>query len=575
MKKINSSKIVLLIIILAYTIVSFYKLGNIKNSVTYVNVKDNEQLKFEIEDGKVIDTIMIYNANNETNLSVFYTDDLLDYENYLFDSYIDLDYSNVFKWNKLSINTTNTQRKYVVFESNLDTTTIGEIEVYDYEGNTIHLKPLGEKEKKLLDENNLIPKEISYMNSSYFDEVYFPRTSYETLHNLKIYEYTHPPLGKLIISIPIQILGLTPFAYRCFGNIAGILMIPIIYLISKTLFKRERYALFAAAIMALDGMHFLQTRIGTVDSFLVLFSLISFLFFLKYLFINSDGKKKNKIISLLLSGTFWGMAVSVKWTALYYGIGMAIIYFIKFLYDSIINKKIDIKLILWSILGFIIIPLCIYTASYIPIMNNPNDTIYFKSEQGEEYIYIHDVTSFINYQIAMYNYHANVNAEHPYSSNWYEWPIMKRPVWFYYASFEDGSIGTIACMGNPAIWWLGIATTIFTFFYSIVKKDIPGILIIVMILATLLPYSFITRCMFIYHYFITLPFVMLTIVYVISRLSRLSEKFDYLIPILTLVFTCFFIYFYPVYSGKPVNIDYIKETEWLDTWEYDGLPRET
>ena len=548
MKKINSSKIVLLIIILAYTIVSFYKLGNIKNSVTYVNVKDNEQLKFEIEDGKVIDTIMIYNANNETNLSVFYTDDLLDYENYLFDSYIDLDYSNVFKWNKLSINTTNTQRKYVVFESNLDTTTIGEIEVYDYEGNTIHLKPLGEKEKKLLDENNLIPKEISYMNSSYFDEVYFPRTSYETLHNLKIYEYTHPPLGKLIISIPIQILGLTPFAYRCFGNIAGILMIPIIYLISKTLFKRERYALFAAAIMALDGMHFLQTRIGTVDSFLVLFSLISFLFFLKYLFINSDGKRKNKIISLLLSGTFWGMAVSVKWTALYYGIGMAIIYFIKFLYDSIINKKIDIKLILWSILGFIIIPLCIYTASYIPIMNNPNDTIYFKSEQGEEYIYIHDVTSFINYQIAMYNYHANVNAEHPYSSNWYEW---------------------------PAIWWLGIATTIFTFFYSIVKKDIPGILIIVMILATLLPYSFITRCMFIYHYFITLPFVMLTIVYVISRLSRLSEKFDYLIPILTLIFTCFFIYFYPVYSGKPVNIDYIKETEWLDTWEYDGLPRET
>ena len=130
-------------------------------------------------------------------------------------------------------------------------------------------------------------------------------------------------------------------------------------------------------------------------------------------------------------------------------------------------------------------------------------------------------------------------------------------------------------MGNPAIWWLGIATTIFTFFYSIVKKDIPGILIIVMILATLLPYSFITRCMFIYHYFITLPFVMLTIVYVISRLSRLSEKFDYLIPILTLIFTCFFIYFYPVYSGKPVNIDYIKETEWLDTWEYDGLPRET
>ena len=150
MKKINSSKIVLLVIILAYSFISFYKLGNFKNSVTYINLKDNEQLKFEIENGKVIDNIMIYNANDETNLSVFYTDDLSDYDNYIFDSYIDLDYSNIFKWSRLSINTTNTQSKYIVFESNLDTTTIGEIEVYDYEGNTIHLKPLGEKEKNYL-----------------------------------------------------------------------------------------------------------------------------------------------------------------------------------------------------------------------------------------------------------------------------------------------------------------------------------------------------------------------------------------------------------------------------------------
>ena len=576
MKKINLPKIILVLIIISYTIISFYKLGNIKSSVTYVNLKDNEQLKFEIESEKAIDTIMIYNANDASNLSIFYTNDLLDYDNYIFDTFIDLDYGSVFKWNKLKINTSSTQSKYIVFESNIDTTTIGEIEVYDDEGKEISLKPLGEKEKRLLDESNIVPKEVSYMNSSYFDEVYFPRTSYETLNNLQIYEYTHPPLGKLIISIPVHILGLTPFAYRCLGNVAGILMLLVIYLIAKTLFKRERYALFAVAIMALDGMHFVQTRIGTVDSFLVLFCLTSFLFFLKYLYVPKEGKRKNKIISLLLSGTFWGMAVSVKWTAIYIGIGMAILYFVKFLYDSINNKKIDFKIILWSILSFIIIPLGIYIASYIPIMNNPNDTVYYKSKNGnEEYVYIHDVDSFIKYQIAMYNYHSNVDDNHPFSSNWYDWPIMKRPVWFYYESFEDGSYGTIACMGNPAIWWLGIATTIITFLYSIIKKDIEGMIIIVMILSTFLPYSFISRCMFIYHYFIILPFVMLTIVHVVSKLGKFNEKFDYIIPFLTLIFACFFIYFYPIYSGKPVNLDYIKETEWLDTWEYDGIPRET
>ena len=26
---------------------------------------------------------------------------------------------------------------------------------------------------------------------------------------------------------------------------------------------------------------------------------------------------------------------------------------------------------------------------------------------------------------------ANLQASHPFSSNWYSWPIMYKPVWFY------------------------------------------------------------------------------------------------------------------------------------------------
>ena len=79
--------------------------------------------------------------------------------------------------------------------------------------------------------------------------------------------------------------------------------------------------------------------------------------------------------------------------------------------------------------------------------------------------------------------------------------------------------------------------------------------------------------MFIYHYFITLPFMMLTIVFAISKLAQKWKKIDYLIPVLSTIFLAFFIYFYPVYSGMPVSVKYIKSTEWLNTWIYDGLPR--
>ena len=66
----------------------------------------------------------------------------------------------------------------------------------------------------------------------------FPRTAYEQLHNMPIYEYTHPPLGKTYNINTNVFLGVTPFAYRLGGNIAGILMILIIYLIAKELFKK-------------------------------------------------------------------------------------------------------------------------------------------------------------------------------------------------------------------------------------------------------------------------------------------------------------------------------------------------
>lgn len=313
--KIKKSTIVLIVILLLYTILSFYKLGDNKNPQTFVNLKNGEQLTYKLEENKIPKKIKMYVGYNESYVSVFLANEYMNYETYTYDVSHAADYANVFKWTEFEINSKQNKSSYIVLQSYWDTTVLGEFKVYDEDGKEILLTPMGDKEKILLDEQDTVPTNISYMNGSYFDEVYFPRTVYEGLHGLPIYEYTHPPLGKLIMSIPVYFFGLTPFAYRLMGNIAGILMILVIYAIAKTLFKKEEYGLFAAAIMALDGMHFVQTRIGTVDSFLVLFSLTSFLFFLKYLELGKEEQLKKKMMPLLLSGIFWGMANSVKWTA--------------------------------------------------------------------------------------------------------------------------------------------------------------------------------------------------------------------------------------------------------------------
>jgi len=186
----------------------------------------------------------------------------------------------------------------------------------------IKIKNITYNEKKintLTDEYNTIPTQISYMNSSYFDEIYFARTAYEYVNGIETYEWTHPPLGKLIQAIPIYITkNMTPFNYRLMGNISGIIMIIVMYSFGKLLFKKRKYACLSSLLMCFDTFHFVETRIGTVDSHLILFILLATYFMFKF-------TKYSNTKDLFFSGLFFSFSISTKWTGFYGGIAFTIL----------------------------------------------------------------------------------------------------------------------------------------------------------------------------------------------------------------------------------------------------------
>ncbi len=47
-------------------------------------------------------------------------------------------------------------------------------------------------------------------------------------------------------------------------------------------------------------------------------------------------------------------------------------------------------------------------------------------------------------------YNANVKTPHHYSSKWWEWPIMKKPIYYW-----TGKEKRIYLVGNPVVWWGG------------------------------------------------------------------------------------------------------------------------
>lgn len=99
---------------------------------------------------------------------------------------------------------------------------LNEIAVYSPYGDQLVITSADAPE--LCDEQEHVPDAASFMNSSYFDEIYHVRTAIEHQKDIWPYEVSHPPLGKLIIGIGISLFGVTPFGWRFMGTLFGVLM---------------------------------------------------------------------------------------------------------------------------------------------------------------------------------------------------------------------------------------------------------------------------------------------------------------------------------------------------------------
>ncbi len=438
----------------------------------------------------------------------------------------------------------------------------------------------------LVDEQDTLEGEPSWYNGTYFDEIYHARTGFELMNGTTIYEWTHPPLGKVFMSWCISIFGMTPFGWRFAGCMAGILMLPAMYLLGKQLTKRRDIAFLAMSLMALDCMHLTQTRIATIDSFPVLFIILSCLFMLRFMQRDIMSPMKQLVPDLALSGLFISLGIASKWICLYAGAGLAVLYFWTCARHLRLAKEagqlaptVDIQirpalekrsqetltrllwLCLWCVLFFVVLPVTVYLLSYIPQM-----ACYGRLSIGE---FLQKV---IKVQQDMYNYHSTpgLGMDHPFYSPWYEWPLIKRPMYFASDRYVPEGYGyAIFCFGNPAVWIGGLIGIIVCALiwakrhvYRLEGQD--GILhaqsirasqapafVLICLLAQFLPWVLVPRGTYIYHYFASVPFLIMGAVLTLHWLT--SGRVAKLSRILTWAYLAFalvcFIGFYPYASG--------------------------
>lgn len=411
----------------------------------------------------------------------------------------------------------------------------------------------------LLDEQELVPEEFSYRNSTYFDEIYHGRTAYEHLHGMPVYETTHPPLGKVFIMLGAAVFGMTGFGWRVSGALFGAAMVPVMHLFVRRLTRSRLGAGVAAVLLALDGLRFSQSRIATIDVYGAFFILLAAYFMVWYCQSVLEKGVCKSILPMALAGIAFGLGAASKWTGLYAGAGLAVLYF-GVLWQRWKQKRTGFgrelsAAIAGGVLFFVMIPLGIYIAAYFP---------YWWRESG------FSLAEWWQCQLSMFSYHSQLASTHPFESRWYTWPFAIRPVWYYLGSTGEGLRASISGMASPLVAWVSTFAIGFVIWRQVSgRKSGAGGALLVLYLAQLLPWVLIARSTFFYHYFPSLLFAVASIGFMFAEWQKKQEKTagKAAIVLLAAAFAVF-VWFYPAVSGLTVPEGWIRSLHWLNSWPF-------
>jgi len=468
----------------------------------------------------------------------------------------DEELKTAFAWNEVSIGW-NLRYLGIVFPGS--DTHFNEIILLDQDKNII--TPVNTAERPyLFDEQEMFPEEATYYYRMMFDEIYHGRTGYEFLHNLSIYENTHPPLGKTLIAGGIAVFGMNPFGWRIVVALFGTLMIPVMYMFAWKISHRSSSALAGGVLFATEFMNFTLSRIATIDIIVAAFILLMFL--LMYCFIdemNRNGKFSKQVMWLVLCGLSTGLAMATKWTGIYAAGGIAVLFF-TFLVKHCAargtfreNLPYLIRLCIVCVASFIVIPLVIYSLSYFEFVQSYPDKniIQHAIENGK----------------SMLSYHSSVTDSHPYQSEWYQWITVRQPLLDAVNTLKDNKISSVSTFANPLTAYAGLAAFFHNIYLWRCRKNIRAQYLSVAYIAMLMPWLFIHRTVFIYQYFGCMLIIILLICNSILNLRGSMKKKEYIMMALSLAL---FIMFFPQLSGVAVDRSYTKHfLELVPTWIFE------
>ncbi len=414
-----------------------------------------------------------------------------------------------------------------------------------------------------------------------FDEVYYAKDAHSLLqHGVEMVNSTtasyvvHPPIGKWLIALGIKLFGFHEFGWRFSAAVIGSLSIAIMYFTARKLFNNFLLSTAASLFMMFDGLELVQSRTALLDIFLMFFLQLAFLALIY---------SQHWVTGILL-----GLAAATKWTGLYYMVAFgAFMVYADFrrrqtesrIAESRFNFDDWSRDIGYRALQYLVIPVGIYIASWSGwFFTKTGWDRDWANLQKSHFSFVPAVfRSWIHYQAQVLDFHRHLTTPHPYSANPWGWILMARPTAFLYQSPKTCGAPTcsqeILALGTPLLWWSAAIAVLVTFGYWIARREWQSGLLLLAVGAGYLPwFLFQKRTMFSFYAIAFEPFLILVLIYTLSKLLEsaptpraLRTRQSAITGLIILVAVNFF-YFLPLYIGTPISYGSWHAHLWLPSW---------
>jgi dolichyl-phosphate-mannose-protein mannosyltransferase len=463
-----------------------------------------------------------------------------------------------------------------------------------------------------------------------FDEVYFARAAEEYLERRYIYENTHPPVTKLLVTLSVVLFGGlqhgdTAYGWRFLDVVAGAVAVVLLFLLAKRITRSTLFATYAAGLFGLDGMHYVQSRIATPEGFVVCFSIFTLYAFCRYwdaivaalpqpivpklwleraleflsalgaaailVFARFRGETLEARIVLVLvisaalyaayrlwrepiPGRGWLIAfafagallVASKW----YGVMAYGVAATIVAYASIrawmARRAAPFPIDLVAAAVIGSIGI-IYALAYIPHFIGLRDLPTLAPRP-------YTVSDVVTMQINAFLYHDHLRATHPYASSWWEWPLDIRPILYsavYGTVNGAGTAAMIYSLPNPLLIWPGLISVPLVGVLAIVQRNRGYALVVLAYLMQWLPWMFSPRIAFAYHFYVDIPLIAICnavmMQVVLERMIGWDPKAARAIVAGYFALVALaFVYFFPILSSITISNTSWLQHLWLPSW---------